>query len=113
MHYKPFSTPPPYSKYTHINLHDLKEDVNKKLLELGSEWILRCRPDGRFTSIWSKNINTGQDIEMIFDYEVDEAYAYLLGYATALINLKIDGLPVTFDNSPAESQRRKKFLGIF
>jgi len=101
------------NKYTHVNLHDLKEDINKKLLALGSEWILRCRPNSQFTSIWSKNINTGQDIEMIFDYEVDEAYAYLLGYATALINLKIDGIPIEFDNSTEERPIRKKILGIF
>ena len=102
-------------RYTQINLYDFSLIVNKQLLGVGSEWILYPRPNGIFTSIWTKNIKTEQAIPLLQDCSTDEGYTYLQGYCAALTNLKIDEINLVFDNSLdiPEPVKRKKVFGIF
>lgn len=103
------------SRFTHIQLHDLIEKVNLNLKRLGSQWILRPRPNGLSTSICTKNLLTDQNIPLLEHCTVDYGYAYVSGYGDALINLQIDGIDVVCTTPLVDAVPipRKKVLGIF
>ncbi|NTE00476.1 hypothetical protein G6M26_23295 [Agrobacterium tumefaciens] len=105
----------PISRHTHVQLHDLIQKVNKSFGRLGSPWILCPRPNSLTTSIQTKNVETGQEIYLIEDCSVDDAYKYVQGYHDALINLHIDGVKVVFESPKVvlDNIKRKKILGVF
>ncbi|RBQ02818.1 hypothetical protein [Pedobacter miscanthi] len=99
-------------RITHVDLHDVAIDCNKILEELGSHDELKLKPNGSTTTILSKNINSGEVVELYEDIVLWEGYAFLNGYATALKNLKVESANVTYDNETTHKPSKTLF-GIF
>jgi hypothetical protein len=99
-------------RITHVDLHDVATDCNKMLEELGSHDALTIKPNGSTTTILSKNINSGELVQLYEDIVLWEGYAFLNGYATALKNLKLESANVAFDNETTPKPAKSLF-GIF